>query len=391
MPVFQAYKRVIKKSIPQLMIYIGVFMGLAAALMGSGSGTSATAQFADVRARMAYVDEAESSILTEGLKDYLSQYADMIDVEQDQASLQDALFFEDVDYILRIPSGFTEGFLAGKPIEIEKTSRPGSVSSVYLDMNINKFLNTARFYLANTPDISQQDLVDRVSKDLSVETAVEVKSFKASADTGEAIGAFFNYMSYVLLSLLILGVGTFMLVFNQQDIRRRTLCSPVPLRQQNMQILFGNLIYAVVCWIIMMALGFVMYGKTMLTKQVMLMALNAFVFSLVGLSISFMVGSVLKSRDTMSAVTNVLTLGMSFTTGVFVPQYLLGEQVLSFAQILPTYWFVKFNNEIINIRSITLETLRPLLGYMGMQLGIAIAVLAVALVIVKQKRQAQEA
>ncbi len=390
MPVFQAYKRVIKKSIPQLMIYIGVFIGLAAALMGRGSGTSATAQFADARARMAYVDEAESSILTEGLKDYLSQYADMIDVEHDQASLQDALFFEDVDYILRIPSGFTEAFLAGRAIELEKTSRPGSVSSVYLDMNINKFLNTARFYLANTP-ISQQDLVDRVSKDLSVETAVEVKSFEVSADTSEAIGAFFNYMSYVLLSLLILGVGTFMLVFNQQDIRRRTLCSPVPLRQQNMQILFGNLIYAVVCWIIMMALGFVMYGKTMLTKQVMLMALNAFVFSLVGLSISFMVGSVLKSRNTMSAVTNVLTLGMSFTSGVFVPQYLLGEQVLSFAQILPTYWFVKFNNEIINMGSITSDTLRPLLGYMGMQLGIAVAVLAVALVIVKQKRQAEEA
>ena len=121
------------------------------------------------------------------------------------------------------------------------------------------------------------------------------------------------------------------------------------------------------------------------------MALNAFVFSLVGLSISFMVGSVLKSRNTMSAVTNVLTLGMSFTSGVFVPQYLLGEQVLSFAQILPTYWFVKFNNEIINMGSITSDTLRPLLGYMGMQLGIAVAVLAVALVIIKQKRQAEEA
>ena len=156
-----------------------------------------------------------------------------------------------------------------------------------------------------------------------------------------------------------------------------------------MQILFGNLIYAVVCWIIMMALGFIMYGKTMLTKQVMLMALNAFVFSLVGLSISFMVGSVLKSRNTMSAVTNVLTLGMSFTSGVFVPQYLLGEQVLSFAQILPTYWFVKFNNEIINMEH-HFRYAKTIIGLHGYAAASLLRP-AVALVIIKQKRQAEEA
>ena len=106
------------------MIYIGVFIGLAAALMGRGSGTSATAQFADARARMAYVDEAESSILTEGLKDYLSQYADMIDVEHDQASLQDALFFEDVDYILRIPSGLLKPFWQAGPLNLRRPADP---------------------------------------------------------------------------------------------------------------------------------------------------------------------------------------------------------------------------------------------------------------------------
>ena len=82
---------------------------------------------------------------------------------------------------------------------------------------------------------------------------------------------------------------------------------------------------------------------------------------------------------------------MCFTSGAFVPQYLIGEQVLAFARILPTYWYVKYNNEIINMANITWDLLKPRLGYLGMQMGIAVAVLAVALVIIKQKRQAQEA
>lgn len=389
MPVFQAYKRIIKKNIPQLVIYIVVFIVLSTALMTSGAATASVTQFTDAKARMAFLDEADSSTLTEGLKAYLSQYAEMADVDHDQASLQDALFFEDISYILRIPEGFTRDFMAGKPVELEKTNKPNTASSIYLDININKFLNAARFYLANIPDISQQELVERVGKDLSAETAVEVKTFEVSAETGEVISLFFNYMAYVLLSLLILGVGAFMIVFNQKDVHRRTLCSPVPLRQQNMQILLGNLIYAVVCWIIMMALGFAMYGKTMLTKPVLLMGLNAFVFTLSGLSISFLVGSVLKSRNAQSAVTNVLTLGMCFTCGVFVPQYFLGEHVLAFAQIFPAYWFVTFNNEIIKLGSITFDSLKPFFGYLGMQLAIGVAVLAVALVIIKQKRQAE--
>lgn len=136
-----------------------------------------------------------------------------------------------------------------------------------------------------------------------------------------------------------------------------------------------------------MVFGFVMYGKVMLSRQVRFMVLNSFVFTLVCLSISFLVGSLLKSRNALSAVTNVLSLGMCFASGVFVPRYLIGEKVLAFVRIFPTYWYVLFNDEIINISDITPETFRPFLGYLGMELGIGVAVLAVSMAVIKQKRQ----
>lgn len=386
MPVFRAYRKIIEKNIPLLIIYIIVFICIALSVMNSRNEASKAENFTEARARMAFLDEADSSPLTEGLKAYLSRYAEDVNVEHDTVSLQDALFFQEIDYILRIPEGFTENFLSGKPVMLEKTSKPDSAASVYLDMHVNTFLNTAGFYLANVPGISQQELVVRVLSDLSNEVETEVMSFDIDADTGEIICSFFDYMSYVLLNLLILGVSTFMIVFNQQDIRRRNLCSPVSLREQNMQMLLGNFAYAIVCWGLMMVFGFVMYGKVMLSRQVRFMVLNSFVFTLVCLSISFLVGSLLKSRNALSAVTNVLSLGMCFASGVFVPRYLIGEKVLAFARIFPTYWYVLFNDEIINISDITPETFRPFLGYLGMELGIGVAVLAVSMAVIKQKR-----
>lgn len=391
MPVFRAYTKIIEKNIPLLIIYIVVFIGIAVSVMKTGAATQFVPGFEDARTRIAFVDEADSSILTGGLKDYLSRYAEIADLKHDTASLQDALFFDDIGYILWIPRGFTEDFMSGKPAVLEKASKPGSSASVYMDMHINKFLNTARFYMDNVPGISQKELVERVLEDLSNEVDVEVAGYETGPDNGEAICSFFNYMSYVLLNLLILGVSTFMIVFNQRDVYRRNLCSPISIRQQNVQILIGNLVYAVVCWGIMMALGFILYGKSMLAEKAWLMAINAFVFTMVALSIGFMVGTLLRSRNAQSAVTNVLSLGMCFTSGAFVPMYLLGDDVLNFARIFPTYWHIVFNNEMLKTGNITFETFRPFLGYIGMQLAIGIAVLAVSLVIIKQKRQTEEA
>ena len=52
-----------------------------------------------------------------------------------------------------MPKGFTQNFLQGKPIEIQKTVVPNSTSRMYVDMSINKFFNMARVYVNNIPGI----------------------------------------------------------------------------------------------------------------------------------------------------------------------------------------------------------------------------------------------
>ena len=48
-------------------------------------------------------------------------------------------------------------------------------------------------------------------------------------------------------------------------------------------------------------------------------------------------------------ITQVLSIGMSFLCGIFIPMEVLSDKVLSVARFLPAYWYVKANNMIADI------------------------------------------
>lgn len=114
--------------------------------------------------------------------------------------------------------------------------------------------------------------------------------------------------------------------------------------------------------------------------------LNGLVFTIAVLSISYLVGLLTKNRNAQSAIANVVSLGFSFLSGAFVPQELLSDKVLTIASFNPTYWYVKANNAIGKLSNFNFDNLSSILIYMLIELGFAIAIFSVALVISKQKR-----
>jgi ABC-2 type transport system permease protein len=107
---------------------------------------------------------------------------------------------------------------------------------------------------------------------------------------------------------------------------------------------------------------------------------------LAALSISFLIGNVIRSKNAMSAAANVFSLGTCFISGVFVPQAFLGKTVIRIASFTPNYWYVKSNNSIVNISNFSMENLAPIFLNMFIVAGFAVAVLTVTLVVIKQKR-----
>lgn len=386
MQVYKAFFKVIKKNIIEISIYIVVFLAFSIAL-GNTNANPEDTDFKDTKINIAFINNDKESKLTEGLKSYISDNANIKDISNDKEKLQDALFFRDVEYIVTVPKGFTDKMLSGdKNVNIEKNTIPNSVSEIYMDNLINKYLNAVKMYTSTLDNLSESQIVEYVSKDLSYSTNVEVKNYNNGYLNNSDCKNYYNYLAYSMFAILILGVGSVMITFNNKDLRMRNLSSALTLRSMNFQIVLGNITYTIVVWGIMVVISFIMYKGYMFSGSGILLLLNSFVFSLAVLSISLLISSVINSRSAMSAIANVVSLGSCFISGVFVPQKYLGENVISMARFNPTYWYVKANDDISLLVNFNEENLVPIMTSILIVFGFALTILAITLVIIKQRR-----
>ncbi|PKM67652.1 MAG: ABC transporter permease [Firmicutes bacterium HGW-Firmicutes-2] len=388
MPVFKLCLKIFIKKLPIIMIYVSLFLVISLLIAGA-TKTDREKGFVQTKTNIAIINYDQSPLVT-GLINGLKEIAHIVPLEDEPSTLQDALYYRKVTYILRIPEDFTEKFLAGDEVWIEKTGIPNSIDAIYVDLQVNQYLRIAGLYKSQS-HIDSAMIAQHIQKDMENETKVNFSGGEEVQQDQSYAMFYYNYLAYSLFSVLILGISTIILVFKNQDLRRRNACSPISAGSSNFQFILANGVYAVICWAIMVGFCILFDYKNSNTPNTLLFLLNSFVFTLCAVSISFLVGNLVKNQDGISALTNVIALGPSFISGVFVPQEFIGENVLKIASFTPTYWYVKANNTIANLNSFDMDSLRETMGYTGVVLGFAIAFLALALVVGKKKQLSQEA
>lgn len=400
MQVFKLCMKVYKKSLPVMMIYFVVFIALTA-VMSSVQGDRPDQGFEQSKAEVAFFSEEDTPLVT-GLKAEIGKVSNFVNVKNDESSIQDALYFRRVNYIIRIPAGFSDSVITGKPMTLEVTSLPQSTSSVYVDLRVNHYLNTVRLLVAGGGEkvgsgletgggnLSQEAIIAATAKALDRETTVSQLKGEKTKTKSQSMGFSFNYLAYTMMFVLIMGMSLVMLILKKTDIKRRNAVSPLTSGNINRQLLAANLLFAFISWMILVAVSLIFNFKEIGGPQTWYFILNSFIFTLGTASISFLIGSLVKSQEAISAAANVFTLGSSFLGGVFVPQFLMGDSVLRFSSFLPVYWYVKANNRITELGDFGFEQTREIFEYMGIEVGFAVAFLVLALVIGKRKQMALE-
>ena len=308
MQVYKTFFKIIFKNRMQISIYLLVFIILTLIFTVSYNSPVST-DFSESKINMALINEDTDSVFLDGFISYLTENANLVNLPDDPQSLQDALFFQEVDYILRIPAGFSQNFLEGQTVSLQKTAAPNTTAATFMDMHINQYLNTAKTYIQYDSGISDQALVASLANDLSQNAPVTMTSNTNESAGAEKVGYFFNFMAYTLFAIMILGVCSVMLVFNQSDIKKRNFSSPLRTFNYNSQLILGSLSFAFFAWLLMVAVSFVFNGAFMLTDRGGLLILNSLVFTLTALSISFLISNLVKNQGAMSAVANVFCPG----------------------------------------------------------------------------------
>lgn len=385
MPVYKLCLKIIKKNLRTMSIYFIIFMVISV-MISETTAQSTRTDFSETKTDVAFISE-ESSPLIDGLKDELSKTVNFVNIPDDPEKLQDALFFRQVTYIIRIPKGFTENFMNGRDVQIEKTTVPDSVYNAYVDMKVNKYFNMAKLYVDSGSGITQQSLVSRLKTDLDSSADVTMDSAVSSGMSNSFTLFYFNFLSYILSSILIFGISIIMTVFNDKDLSRRNFCSPISAVSINLQYILANLVFTVICWAIVVALCAYFDPQNCLKTNTYFMVLNSFVFMLSASMLGYLIGNVVKGRQAISAASNVLSLGPSFIAGVFIQQQYLNDSILKIASFTPTYWYVKANNLLAGMTDFSLSSLSAVFRYMLVEAGFAAAFLVLALVIAQRKRQ----
>lgn len=384
MPVFKAYLKVIRRNIPAMLIYVGVFMFLII-LLTMLYPAPPTDDFSAARPQIAVINSDADGSVAAGLTRYLNETCKIVELPDTADALQDALFFREIEYAVHIPAGFSVSLLQGNgTAKVEKSSVPDSTTAVYIDRFIEKYLATASRYALVKPKLDFNQIDSYVRADLAKES--RVKLVEGAPLDYSKIAYYFNFLSYTLMALIFLGVSTIMLTFTKQDLYRRTITSPLTLMQLNGQLIFGHVLFTLIVWLLPSLASLALGDIAREGPQIALMSLNALVFAVTALSLSYLISLFVRNANVQQAIVNVLSLGSSFLGGVFVPQMLMGEAVTAIARFTPTYWYVRGNNSLDRLAADFSNIPAAYVQGVLIQIGFMAALFAVSLVVSKQRR-----
>lgn len=384
MPVFKAFFAILRRNLPYMSIFFIVTFSVAAMVSGMAGTDVTSAGFSASKPRIAVLN-ADGGALSEGLVSYLGNNAVLVALKDDGTALQDALFYRDVSYIVRIPSGFSQAFLAGGSTTLSRTSVPDSTDGVQMDFLVNRYLQTAALYVKAQPSLSGADVAARVKSALAVSAPVKMPD-AVPQKNHTRVFYFFNYLAYTLLAVLITGLVGAMMAFRRDDLRMRNACAPVKSYTFALQMVLGSLLFTLIIWALLVGSAYLLYGAGSMGAAAPWLLLNTLAFSICALCIAFIAGLFIKSSAVMSAFANVAAMGLSFLSGVFVPQQYLSAGLLRAASFTPVYWFVHANNVLSGLSSFTSQNLQPVYAALGVEAVFAAALLAVGIVLSRYRR-----
>lgn len=341
MTTYKAILQILKKNKGSLML--GVIIMVIITMFYAGQLTKDAEELTG--AKIAILSDDDSAI-EKGFVDYLGKQHTIVNLKDtSQKSLDDALYFDEVEYILEIPKDFSEKLAKGEQVKLTSKTRPATFSQSLVDTTINNYLNTYLTYQKQLPDKSRQELLKMTKKTLSKDGEVHFDSTYHKKKKQSVSGQIYNLLAYGMFLSIFSGYAAVNLAFNREEIRQRNSCSPISRRKLARRISMGNLVYAVFCWVLFVAFV-VLITKGQFDQVMGYSVLNTVAFFTAIISFSIMVTSILQNEDAISGINNIFIMGSCFVGGVFVPSDFLPDAVNKIAAFTPTYWFAQ-NNELI--------------------------------------------
>ena len=331
MTVFKGYIKCMKGNIHTVIMYCVIFIAVSVVMTIVSSDRENEGNYSGTSLSIA-VSDSDRTVWSQALAEYLGQYHHVEVTQKSREELADALYYNDVQYLVFISENFGDLCLRGRE-KLETVIQPGSSEQYYVDMFLNNFINSARMYLA--AGYSDEEAAEAVLRSGKVQADVTLNAEQSALDLYNV----FRVLPYLYLSILCFTMGMIQREYQKPDIRRRLLASCVSLRKRNFQTLAAYLVIGTAVWFAGNLAGMVLCWESFWqTPNKFYILANSFSVMLASLSTAFLLGNLGKTYAAVNGMANVASLAMCFLGGVFVPIEILTGGVKKIGQFLPTYW-----------------------------------------------------
>lgn len=353
MRAFKLYFKVMRSSIAAILTYLGIFVVIFNFIIQAQLPSEK--EDLNIQEHKIAVFDADQSTVSKAFTAYLAEHAEIVELEDTEIAVNDALFDGDVYYVIRIPQGFGAQMLDPERNNAELNARGSiyvhlSIASAQLVESYNRtFQVYKQVFGGSIPEGQLEETLDSIRTDLQVE--VTTRAFQ-SGDASKLglLGLSFNYTFYIIIALLSAVIGGTLISMENQAVKRRDLVSGIPERQRTFGIFLATLLFSVVLWILLIVILYSWLGFDLLNdnRSPWLIGVS-FVHMVAILAIVNFIITLLRNKGSVSFFSTVFSLALSFTSGVFVPLEFIQTPVRKLASFTPTIWAVKANDTIVNM------------------------------------------
>lgn len=380
MQVYKTFFKILYMQKIQIIMYLGIF-SLVTVFVSSQMEKNAKQDFVEQQYKVAIFDYDHSQV-SEGISEYLASRHEIVTIKEDEKeTLQDELYNRNAHCIIRIPQGYGESFETSNRLKLEVVAIPGTIYSDTIEMQVQSYMKHLKALIVG--GATKEEAIDKIINILDQEVDVTLLD-KNSNGTYSGMYYYFTYASYVLIVIVLVGIGPILFVFNNDMVRNRIRCSSYKLARTNVEIILGMFTTGVVIGFIIWIMGYLNFGTEMLSEKGFLYTISMFSYLLIALALTFLVTQFIHNTTALSMVANVVGVGFSFLGGVFVPIDLMGDEILRISKMMPTYWYV-LGGRLIDHLSVETDMVQ-IYQYIGVQLAYAVAILAIGFVATRYRK-----
>lgn len=372
MIVFKNYFNIVKRHLGVILMFSAISIGISVV----NTSYTSTEDYASVNPKIAVINY-DDSVLSDNFVDYITERAKIVEVEDNEKAIQDTLYLNKADSILIIPDNFGANLLNGNEPTVKIKKSTQNISE-YTELLVNRYFKIAENY--SKVGMSESEIIKNIEKDIQNE--IEVKISSENQSDMEKLAVYYSFENYAFLSIFIFIIGTIMCIFNKETIKKRNNVSKLNPKSFSNQLFLGNMTLTLSIWAIFVFISIILYKDLMFTMNGLLLILNSLCFAITATSLAYLIGCLIKNENVISGIQNVITIGLSFISGCFVPIEWLDTNIINFSKLFPSYWFIQGNYDITKLSTFNYETIQSVIQNYGIILVFGIIYFIISKVII---------